>query len=99
MGGLATAPRLSHRGFKVEVYEKLSECGGRAYIIEDRGFKFDTGPSFVLMPDFFREVFSYCDKDISDYLDLKVLDINYRIFYPDNAILTVSEISIRQKTN
>lgn len=89
VGGLATAARLSYLGYNVEVYEKLSECGGRAHLIEDKGFKFDTGPSFVLMPDFFKEVFDFCKKDISDYLNLVPLDINYKIFYPNGKTLTI----------
>lgn len=97
VGGLATAARLASRGYEAEVYEKLSRCGGRANIIEDAGFKFDTGPSFVLMPDFFQEVFSYCGEDINDYLDLKVLDPGYKIFYPDSDILTVYKDSRRTK--
>lgn len=89
VGGLALAVRLAYRGFAVEVYEKLPACGGRNNLIEDRGFKFDTGPSFVLMPDFFSEIFSSCGRDIGDYLDLKALDINYKIFYSDGQTLTV----------
>ncbi|MFH1691199.1 MAG: phytoene desaturase family protein [Candidatus Omnitrophota bacterium] len=89
VGGLATAARLAKRGFEVNVYEKLPECGGRNHMLEDKGFKFDMGPSFVLMPDFFREVFSYCGQRIQDYLDLKMLDVHYKIFYPDNESLTV----------
>ena len=89
VGGLATAARLAHRGYRVEVLEKLPECGGRAHLIEDRGFKFDTGPSFVLMPDFFEEVFSSCGEALTDYLDLKALDTSYKIFYPEGETLTV----------
>ncbi len=89
VGGLAAAARLAARGLSVDVFEKLPECGGRAHIIEDSGFKFDTGPSFILMPDFFREVFAYCGEEAGDYLDLKVLDTSYRIFYPDGKTLTV----------
>ncbi len=89
VGGLATAVRLGYLGYDVEVYEKLSRCGGRAHLIEDKGFKFDTGPSFVLMPDFFQEIFDFCQKDISDYLNLVTLDINYKIFYPNNKTLTI----------
>ena len=80
---------LGKKGYDVEVQEKLPECGGRAHIIEDRGFKFDTGPSFVMMPDFFKELFIYCDADISDYLDLRILDVHYKIFYPDGETLTI----------
>jgi len=97
VGGLSAASRLASRGFRVEVYEKLPRCGGRNNIIEDRGFKFDTGPSFVLMPDFFAEVFSYCGEDIRDYLTLKQLDVHYKIFYPDGDVLTVHKDPSRTK--
>ena len=73
VGGLATAARLAYLGYDVEVFEKLSHCGGRNNIIEDRGFLFDTGPSFVLMPDFFEEVFSFCGEQLKDYLDFMPL--------------------------
>jgi len=89
VGGLAAAARLAYDGHDVEVFEKLPECGGRNHFLEDRGFKFDMGPSFVLMPDFFEELFSYCRENIKDYLDLRVLDVNYKIFYPDGDSLTV----------
>ena len=56
VGGLATAARLSHKGYDVTVFEKLPECGGRCHMLEDSGFKIDMGPSFVLMPDLFKEV-------------------------------------------
>ena len=97
VGGLATAARLACRGYNVQVFEKLPKCGGRAHIIEDRGFKFDTGPSFVLMPDFFQEVFAYCHENINDYLNLQVLDVNYKIFYQDGQILTIFRDSEKTK--
>ena len=97
VGGLASAARLAKKGYAVEVFEKLANCGGRNNLLQDRGFKFDLGPSFVLMPDFFEEVFSYCQEDIKQYLDLKVLDVNYKIFYPDGDSLTVYRDSARTK--
>jgi phytoene desaturase len=97
VGGLAAAARLSYKGFEVEVFEKLSRCGGRNHLLEDRGFKFDMGPSFVLMPDFFEEVFSFCGEDLKDYLDLRALEISYKIFYPDSDSLTVYRDSERTK--
>lgn len=89
VGGLSAAARLAHDGYEVDVFEKLPVCGGRNNLLEDSGFKFDMGPSFVLMPDFFEELFSYCKENLKDYLDLQVLDINYKIFYPDGDHLTV----------
>jgi phytoene desaturase len=97
VGGLSAAARLAHRGCEVTVFEKLSECGGRNHMLVDKGFKFDMGPSFVLMPDFFNEVFTDCGKRIEDYLRLKVLDINYKIFYPDHRVLTVFKDSDKTK--
>ncbi len=97
VGGLAAAARLASRGHQVEVFEKLPHCGGRNNIIEDQGFKFDTGPSFVMMPDFFEEVFNYCGRKIGDYLDLRPLEESYRIFYPQGESLSVFKDSSRTK--
>ncbi|MDD5097246.1 MAG: phytoene desaturase family protein [Candidatus Omnitrophica bacterium] len=97
VGGLACACRLAKDGYSVDVYEKLASPGGRNNIINDQGFKFDTGPSFVLMPDFFQEVFSYCGENINDYLNLKTIDPSYKIIYPDGDCLTVHKDSNRTK--
>lgn len=97
VGGLATACRLAKDGYAVEVHEKLAVCGGRNNMVEIDGFKFDTGPSFVMMPDFFAEVFSYCQQDIKNYLNLQVIDPSYKIFYADGQALTVYKDSQRTK--
>jgi len=97
VGGLSSAARLASKGFSVEVFEKLNQCGGRNHMLVDQGFKFDMGPSFVLMPDFFEEVFSYCGEDIRDYLNLVAIDPSYKIFYPDGDVLTVYKDSNRTK--
>lgn len=92
---MSCAARLARRGFSVEVFERLPCPGGRANIIEDKGFKFDTGPSFVLMPDFFREVFDYCGEHLEDYLDLRALDPSYKLFYADGDTFTVHKDSLK----
>ncbi len=97
VAGLASAARLARQGYPVEVFEKLGACGGRNHLLEDKGFKFDMGPSFVLMPDFFEEIFSYCGEDLKAYLDLKAIDPSYTIFYPDGDALTVFRDSERTK--
>jgi phytoene desaturase len=89
VGGLSAAARLAHDGHDVQVFEKLPQCGGRASLLAEKGFRIDMGPSFVLMPDFYREVFEYCGREIETYLDLKPLDSHYKIFYPDGEILNV----------
>ena len=52
IGGLATAMRLQATGrFQVTILEKNETVGGRANIREVDGFRFDTGPSLLLMTD------------------------------------------------
>lgn len=97
VGGLATAARLARDGHRVQVYEKLDRPGGRNHLLEDAGFRFDMGPSFVLMPDFYREVFDYCGANLGDYLDLRTLDTHYKIFYPDGDVLNVTRDTARLK--
>jgi len=97
VGGLATAARLASRGYKVDVFERLPVPGGRNNILEDQGFKIDLGPSFVLMPDFFEEFFSFCKESINDHLTLKILDPSYKIFYPNKESLTVHKDSNRTR--
>jgi 1-hydroxy-2-isopentenylcarotenoid 3,4-desaturase len=57
IGGLATAALLAKAGMKVKLFEAREKVGGRAYIWEQDGFKFDMGPSWYLMPDAFDQFF------------------------------------------
>lgn len=97
VGGLATAARLAYRGYQVDVFEKLPRCGGRNHLLEDGGFKFDMGPSFVMMPGMFEELFSFCGQRLQDHLDLTVIDPSYAIHYADGDTLTISRDSGRNR--
>jgi len=57
LGGLATALRLSHAGYEVEILEKQERAGGRLNLLEKDGFTFDVGPSFFSMSYEFKELF------------------------------------------
>lgn len=60
LGGLATALRLSSKGYRVTIVEKHHQPGGRLNRLEKDGFTFDVGPSFFSMSYEFDELFSYC---------------------------------------
>lgn len=94
---MSSAARLAKDGFEVEVIEKLPQAGGRNNLLLDQGFRFDMGPSFVLMPDLFEEVFLYCREDPKDYLNLRALDVHYKIFYTDGESVTVYNDPLRTK--
>ncbi len=57
VGGLAVAARLAHLGHQVTVCEAQPQVGGKLGLYERDGFRFDTGPSLVTMPQVFRDTF------------------------------------------
>ncbi|MFK5633458.1 MULTISPECIES: phytoene desaturase family protein [unclassified Ornithinimicrobium] len=81
IAGLATAALLSADGYDVEVFEQRPTVGGRAGSWESGGFRFDTGPSWYLMPEVFDHFFRLLGTSSQEQLDLHVLDPAYRVFY------------------
>jgi len=81
-GGLASAIRLSKRGYDVEIIEKLDAPGGRAYVHHQDGFTFDAGPTIITAPFLLEELWELCGKKMSDHIDLREMNPFYRIrFY------------------
>lgn len=87
IGGLSTALRLLKNGYEVEIYEKYETIGGRVNIIETETFRFDLSSSILMMPDLYKEIFSYVNKDYRDYLEFIQLDPIYRLFLADKTAL------------
>ena len=83
-GGLSTAILLAKKGYDVTVVEKNASFGGRGDVFSAKGFQFDMGPSWYLMPDIFEHFFSLVGENISDYLDLKRLDPSYKIWFEEH---------------
>jgi phytoene desaturase len=79
-GGLAAACRLAARGYQVEVVEKRDKPGGRAYVYEKNGFKFDGGPTVITAPFMFDDIFAEAGKRREDYVQFVPVDPFYRIF-------------------
>lgn len=75
LGGLATALRMSVKGYEVTILEKHHQAGGRLNEIKQDGFTFDTGPSFFSMSYEFDEFFKDCG--IANPLEYQQLDPLY----------------------
>ncbi len=90
LGGLALACRLAAKGLRVEIYEKNTFPGGRAAQRKVKGYTIDLGPTFLLMPGEFEELFTYCGKKMSDVLPLDLLAPSYRLHFWDAQHLDVS---------
>ena len=81
VGGLAAANLLAHEGHEVHVYEKNARFGGRAGILEEDGFRFDTGPSWYLMPEVFARYYQRLGLDVERELSIEKLHPAYKVFY------------------
>lgn len=87
MGGLATALRLQHAGFAVTVLEKQERPGGRSNIIQENGFRVDTGPTILVMKEVFEETYRAIGQNLDERLSFTQLDPNYRIYFHDHTYL------------
>lgn len=83
VAGLASAIRLQHAGYQVELYEKEATPGGKMNRIELDGYTFDLGPSIVMMPELYREIFQHCGRNPDDYIPMQKLDPMYRAYFGD----------------
>ncbi|MDR6437646.1 phytoene desaturase [Paenarthrobacter nicotinovorans] len=84
IAGLATAALLAHEGHEVQLLEQRDTVGGRAGSLERDGFRFDTGPSWYLMPGVFDHFFKLLGTSAAEQLDLQTLSPAYRVFSEPN---------------
>jgi phytoene desaturase len=99
-GGLGAAVRLAAKGYQVEVFERRDKPGGRAYVYEKNGFKFDGGPTVITAPFMFDDLFALAGRKREDYVKFVPVSPFYRIFdaqgqsfdYNGNLEFTLKEI-------
>ena len=92
VAGLATATLLAREGYQVTIIERLDSVGGRAgdlRVDSAPGFRWDTGPSWYLMPEAFEHFFELCGTTAEQELDLVRLDPGYRIFPQGREVVDV----------
>jgi phytoene desaturase len=81
IAGLATGALLAREGYRVSIVEARDQIGGRAGTWAQDGFRFDTGPSWYLMPEVFDHFFRLLGTSSSEQLQLQTLDPGYRVFF------------------
>ncbi len=96
-GGMSSAALLAKKGYDVTLVEKNSQPGGRAIVWEEKGFVYDMGPSWYLMPEVFERFFAEFGKKVTDYYKLKRLDPNYRVFFQGKDRVDISADLERNK--
>ena len=88
--GLASAVRLQNAGYDVHLYEKNKQVGGKMYQIKEQGFTFDVGPTIVMMPDIYKEVFEVCGRDPQNYIPMKKVDPMLSLYFSGEETLNLS---------
>ena len=89
-GGLASAMLLAQRGFGVQVFEKQPVLGGRSAEVRLDEYRFDLGPTFLMMKFLLDELFAEGGRSSSQYLDFRQLDPMYALNFPDKTMLARS---------
>jgi len=90
-GGLTAGMILANKGFAVEIFEKSGDVGGRNGHISSKGFKFDLGPTFLMLKPVLEEVFNEAGEDVHDYLAFYDLDPMYRLVFKNRSISISSD--------
>lgn len=90
-GGLSCAIRLRAQGHNVKIVEKRNKPGGRAYVYEQDGFKFDGGPTIITAPWLIDELFTLAGKKTSDYVRLVKINPFYNIRWEDGTVFRYND--------
>ncbi len=88
-GGLSSAMILAHRGHDVTIYEKEDKVGGRTSPIKHDGYTFDLGPTFIMLPKIFEDIFNLAGKNLHDYISWHRLNTLYNLNFHDGRKFSV----------
>ncbi|MFL6415351.1 MAG: phytoene desaturase family protein, partial [Bryobacteraceae bacterium] len=80
-GGLTAAILLAKAGVRVTVLERASHVGGRTSCFQERGFRFDYGPTFFHYPQVLESILRSVGYDLWRELQLIKLDPQYRLVF------------------
>ncbi|MFF4946615.1 phytoene desaturase [Streptomyces rubiginosohelvolus] len=89
LSGLSAALHLLGAGRSVTVVERDTLPGGRAGLVAEGGYRMDTGPTVLTMPDLVEDAFAAVGSTMADRLELVRLDPAYRARFADGSQLDV----------
>jgi len=82
---------LAQRGFRVQVFEKQEVIGGRSAEVRLGEYRFDLGPTFLMMKFLLDELFAEGGRRSGDYLQFRPLDPMYALNFPGKTMLARSD--------
>jgi phytoene desaturase len=89
LAGLSAALQLAGRGRSVTVLERGAHPGGRVGRLDVGGYRLDTGPTVLTMPDIIDEAFAAVGDSTADRLELRSVTPAYRASFADGSGLDV----------
>jgi len=89
IAGIASALRLKHQGFDVDVFEKNSYTGGKIHSKQLGGYRFDLGPSLFTLPHLVEELFQLFGKDPQQHFEYLTKETICNYFWDDGSQFSV----------
>lgn len=89
LSGLSAAMQLAGRGRTVTVVERHPFPGGRMGQADIAGYRIDTGPTVLTMPDIISDAFAAVGASLDEHLDLMPVAPAYRASFADGSALDV----------
>lgn len=88
IAGLASAVRMANRGYDVTVFEANAHPGGKLSEINEKGYRFDAGPSLFTMPQYVDELFAAAGLEPHLHFQHQRLPVVCNYFWEDGTQLT-----------
>ena len=89
LSGLSAALYLAGRGRNVTVVERDAFPGGRVGRADIAGYRLDTGPTVLTMPDIIDDALAAVGESLTDRLDLMPVHPAYQAMFADGSTLAV----------
>jgi phytoene desaturase len=89
LSGLSAALQLAGRGRSVTVVERGEHPGGRVGRADIAGYRLDTGPTVLTMPDIIDDAFEAVGETLTDRLELQSVHPAYRAMFADGSTVQV----------
>jgi len=89
IAGLAASIRLQRKGYETSVFEANDYVGGKLHILQQAGYRWDTGPSLFTMPHLVDELFELYDLVPTEYFQYKKKETVCTYFWEDQTTFIV----------
>jgi len=93
VGGLISSTILAMNGYQVALVEKNQNLGGRmnseVLVNKSTGnsYRFDVGPSLLLLPDVYRQTFELLGERLEDHIDIMEVYPFYRCYFEEDSTM------------